>query len=190
MTAKEGAARVSVGSPRRKEIMWLAKKCHQKQGLRRRVLFAERKWSLSASHQFCSAGSSKISRSHVRSAVLRKNLGSSAFEDLIEQRKSVAPAHTSDLVAISAKPPKSRHPLAPRYPSLGAMRRRGTEIRGRFDHVFWSDHGSLRRHGVVWLRCVLRRQSDLRKGAISKAFFEISTSLHMRLVGRQTSMEC
>lgn len=106
LRAKEGAARVSVGSPRRKEIMWLAKKCHRKQGLRRRVLFAGRKWSLYASHQFCSAGSSRISRSHARSAVLRKNSGPSAFEDLIEQQKSVALAHTSDLVAIPQSPQK------------------------------------------------------------------------------------
>ena len=50
-------------------------------GIRWHVLIAEWKWSLSVSNQFCSAGNSRISRSHVRSAVLRKNSGSSAVDD-------------------------------------------------------------------------------------------------------------
>ena len=65
----------------RKEITWLFRKRHPKWEIRWHVLIAEWKWSLSVSNQFCSAGNSRISRSHVRSAVLRKNSGSSAVDD-------------------------------------------------------------------------------------------------------------
>lgn len=74
----EAAGRVSVASLRREEMTWLAKKCRRKQGLRRRVPSAERKWSLSVSNQFCSVGNSRISHSFVRNAILRKTSGSSA----------------------------------------------------------------------------------------------------------------
>jgi hypothetical protein len=74
-------SRCPLPSLRRKEVTWLVKKRHPKQKLRRLVLTAERKWSLSVSHQFCSVGNSRISRSNVRSAVLRKHSGSSAVDD-------------------------------------------------------------------------------------------------------------
>jgi hypothetical protein len=99
--------------------VWLAKKCHQKQGRRRRVQFAERKWSLSASHQFCSAGSSRISRSHVRGAVLRKHSGSSAFEDP-EIRGADSYFRVADDFRNS---PKSRRSLAAQYLTRWAVRR-------------------------------------------------------------------
>ena len=67
-----------VASLRRKEITWPVKKCHRKRWLRRRVLTAVRKWSLSVSHLFCSVGNSRTSRLLARSAVIRRNSGLSA----------------------------------------------------------------------------------------------------------------
>ena len=82
---------------RRKEITWLVKKCHQKPQLRRYVITAERKWSLPASHQFCSAEISRISHSHVRNAVLLKSSGSSAVDDpsTAKRRKLLRPEQRS-----------------------------------------------------------------------------------------------
>src|ERR1700738_2365727 len=74
-------SRPPLASLLRKEITWLFRKRHPKWEIRWHVLIAEWKWSLSVSNQFCSAGNSRISRSHVRSAVLRKNSGSSAVDD-------------------------------------------------------------------------------------------------------------
>src|SRR5579863_8863027 len=61
-----------------KEITCPVKKCHRKRGVPRHVLSAERRWSSSVSRQYCSVGTSRISRSFVRCAVLRKNSGLSA----------------------------------------------------------------------------------------------------------------
>jgi hypothetical protein len=68
-------------SLRRKEITWPVKKRHPKRELRQHVLIAEQKWSLSISHQLCSSVNSRNSRSHVRSAVLRKYSSSNAADD-------------------------------------------------------------------------------------------------------------
>jgi hypothetical protein len=76
-----GPFTASVALASAKEITWLFRKRHPKWEIRWHVLIAEWKWSLSVSNQFCSAGNSRISRSHVRSAVLRKNSGSSAVDD-------------------------------------------------------------------------------------------------------------
>ena len=70
-----------VASLRRKEITWPVKKCRRKRWLRRRVLSAERKWSLSVSHLFCSVGNSRTSRWLARSAVIRRNSGLSAGDN-------------------------------------------------------------------------------------------------------------
>jgi hypothetical protein len=74
-------SRSALPSLLRKEITWLFQKRHPKWEIRWHVLIAEWKWSLSVSNQFCSAGNSRISRSHVRSAVLRKNSRSNAVND-------------------------------------------------------------------------------------------------------------